>query len=1176
MGKTWPVVGLIVLSFAYANARPLPPPPPNVDVVKTCEAKCKAAANAIACGDALLYGRAIEPDRACAATMYHAACSRLDASGCLKAAGLAKTGWLFEVEREPGKYESFIFRAQELAAMRCRDDDASGCAVAARAAREQSGSDQDLAGRHAERGCKANDLESCEVLADIAIRANDDEAKRRKVLARDGMKTAAEKRCKERGDRAACFTAKYRSLVDPSTDLDTAKAIGNELVTMCREREHDLCSRFAYQLILQRPAFGLAPDPQTGIAIGTRQCELGDRNGCWLLVRAYSDQKNEAKAREVAQRTCRISTPEFVCEECRRYPDLPECELRRLFAKHDQCGTGDARTCRILATEIEKGTPPELPASLRDGCADDARACRTLVAARYMRRGCDGGDRRACDDLAMLCKGGGVPAELCHQALIHTDLFYVAESQLYTGGKPTLVVEGTVSAQRVDTVALAAAANAGFDFQMRRGKLDADLVVDIVLDRARRAAIELVVGELERAGAAARFGYLADLFAQGTALLADPSTLRREKFQDLAMTVVRAFVAANLIDGKFPTANAVVSANFGLAFGQLGLEQGKPMPAALRSYLVDQAYRALGAEPLFRRAGGRDGVARRCPWSSGDGKQLCERFDKLDASAVFGVKFVLDGLGLAKALRDAGFDKLRPLIEAVTRSQLIADLSKTQGLNLKVWSQFVVTSRDLFIGQRERLAALRQLVRPSTYQANGAELAVLAAYAVDARTALDNRTIRQLFGADNVGRVMRIVVKIEQAVKAPSEAPPENLVGILMTDVDRGGQLSKLREEIGTEIKKWGNKDEIEQRIATIEASIGQLGTAVDELETSIGGIRRLFRGFSDQDKDDATSFDLGKLPLYALDDLSTRLQRAAHAWYTIEVELHRLVPGQFDEQLRAARSATARMLAFLDLMSRAARSTRVSKTCGEVVDALRALGSLRDDKFSAPLYDVLEPALGAIRSHEPMSLELLFAVIARVRLDPLLGSLQSTDRACSTKVECWTVKLVHALQESVEREGDQIRIDGGKFAQRLARAGDDFRREHTWRGYLHLTVGVGGLYSDPVGDAEDARRSVPLISEQVGFGIASPTFWRNRVTFKVGAAASGLLYRAVLDSEESNAIMVHPALLAFDVGDLIEVYVSPAMLLLYPPEGTRDTSLRWAFGAGLSVPLGSYLERLR
>jgi hypothetical protein len=66
-----------------------------------------------------------------------------------------------------------------------------------------------------------------------------------------------------------------------------------------------------------------------------------------------------------------------------------------------------------------------------------------------------------------------------------------------------------------------------------------------------------------------------------------------------------------------------------------------------------------------------------------------------------------------------------------------------------------------------------------------------------------------------------------------------------------------------------------------------------------------------------------------------------------------------------------------------------------------------------------------------------------------------------------------------------------------------------------------------------------------------------------------------VLDSDESNAIMLHPILLALDIGDLVEAYVSPAMIMLYPPTDDDDGALRWGFSAGLSVPLSAYLEKL-
>ncbi|MEO7096978.1 MAG: hypothetical protein ABI175_27210, partial [Polyangiales bacterium] len=297
---------------------------------------------------------------------------------------------------------------------------------------------------------------------------------------------------------------------------------------------------------------------------------------------------------------------------------------------------------------------------------------------------------------------------------------------------------------------------------------------------------------------------------------------------------------------------------------------------------------------------------------------------------------------------------------------------------------------------------------------------------------------------------------------------------------------------------------------------------------------------------------------------------------------LRSLFPGEVNAQVRFARSATVRLVGFLDLMERVARSSRLTQKTGDVVAALRMLGTFRVGVFDAPLYDVLEPVIDSIKTHEPMSLEMLYAVIAHVRLDTLIGALQGDGDPCKHEgsVDCWTTRLVHALQESVEQDGSGgLRIDGGKFAQRLAQHGDDFRRRHKWRGYLHLTVGVGGLYSDPLGGPDDPvsdeRRTVPLIAEQIGVGLASPSFFKDRLTFKVGIGASGLLYRAALDSAESNAIMVHPIFFAVDIGDLVEAYVSPAMLMLYPPEDGRGTQVRWGFSAGISVPLSAYLERL-
>ncbi len=582
---------------------------------------------------------------------------------------------------------------------------------------------------------------------------------------------------------------------------------------------------------------------------------------------------------------------------------------------------------------------------------------------------------------------------------------------------------------------------------------------------------------------------------------------------------------------------------------------------------------------------------------------------------VIGVDRVLDGLRLCKALRDGGFDDLRRLIEASARSRTIADFGSTPGLTLEQWRvRLVDGTRIRLEGVRNGLVDIRTLTRASVFTDNGLDLATLAARARGARTALSSPAVRLLIGTDASSHLMRIVSLIERAArdanvadsvgstdagsvdadvpplagealgrdtgkpKAKGKGKPADDDAALGGGFDAGALvLQKLRQDVTVGFTAWGARDiaDLGKRLDLINQRLDAVGPAIDGLEASIADITSLFKRFPTADG--TPSLDVGNLPLYATPDLARELRAASKALVALDDGLRSLFPGEVNAQVRFARSATVRLVGFLDLMERVARSSRLTQKAGDVIGALRMLGTFRVGVFDAPLYDVLEPVLDAIKTHEPMSLELLYAVIARVRLDTLIGALQGRGNPCKNdgSVDCWTVKLVHALQESVERNGSELRIDGGKFAQRLAQHGDDFRRHHKWRGFFHLTVGVGGLYSDPVGDMGDARRSVPLISEQIGFGLASPSFFGDRLTFKLAAGASGLLYRAVVDSEESDAIMVHPLVFALDIGDLVEAYVSPATLMLYPPEGDRATALRWGVTAGISVPLSAYLERL-
>jgi len=1200
----------IVLVSATAAAAPAACPD-----AAACEAACKdGAGDAAACttlADALVAGKKVEPDRKRAATLYRAACGvpadpeappadTGDFAACMALAELSRTGWLFEVDKDPALHQRLVDRAHDLAAPHCVDTDTSGCAVAAQAARErvvlQPGvADAGAAVRYAEKGCTTgHDRAACRVLADAAFGLDKEaEATRLRTIARDGIadgcvkdgnadacleaglsdpkvKAAAEKLC-TRGEAVACIAVSFKGLLDNRKDPEKAKPFAIQLIAACKDDGHALCPGLASRLIGGGERFGIAPDPTTGIAIAERRCALGDRDGCEVLADAYGAKgpdalKDATKASLWADRACRLLSPERKCRQCATEPTLGECTRRAAFAEHEACYAGETGACERISARFRDGT----------GVAKDLSA-----AARYLRRGCDGAEKTACVALDDLCVANPtLPDELCQQALIHTDLFYEAEYQLEASGQAGLIdkAAGAPTPTSSGTVAVAAEASPGPGLQLRRGKLDADLVVDVVLDRARQAAIKLVVDELIGAGKHARYRYLSDLLDQGSRLLADPTTLRREKFADLGMTVVRAFVASNLVDGLYPTADELAAAPVigATVKGQLDLVAGKALPAPVHGYLVDTAYRWLGETRLFGRNAEQSAEAPPCPWPDGAGATLCVQLgERATVEKALGVDKVLDGLRLAKGLQEAGFDELRRLIEAVSRSRTIASFEQTPGLNLAAWrSTLVAGSRERIARLRRQVGDLRAMMRASSFADAGPDLAALATRAAGARAVLDSKAIRIVVGHDNASHIMRIVGAIEAAAPPPKDPqaaapPPAPAAG--------NDGLAKLRKLATGELTAWGMRDVVElgKRIDGLEADLDALGPAADQLETAIVDIQAVFGRFPRADG--SVVLDVGVLPLYAIPDLTRELRAAATALATVEAHLRTIYPGEVQAQLQFARSSTVRLLGFLDLMERVARTSRLTQTCGDIVAALRTLGSTRKGEFTAPLYDVLEPVLGAIKTHEAMSLDLLFAVIARVRLDTLVGSLQGGGNACKRdgSVDCWTVKLIHALQESVEREGDLIRVDGGKFAQRLARHGDDFRRKHTWRGYFHLTVGFGAMRSDPVGDVGSDRRTVPLVSEQIGFGWASPGLFGDRLTFKVGAAASGILYRAVLDSKESKAIMVHPVFFAVDVGDLIEAYVSPAMILVYPPTDTEPTALRWGFSVGLSVPLSAYLEKL-
>jgi len=287
----------------------------------------------------------------------------------------------------------------------------------------------------------------------------------------------------------------------------------------------------------------------------------------------------------------------------------------------------------------------------------------------------------------------------------------------------------------------------------------------------------------------------------------------------------------------------------------------------------------------------------------------------------------------------------------------------------------------------------------------------------------------------------------------------------------------------------------------------------------------------------------------------------------------------------RRALTGTTRLLRLLGSLNvHIAREVELDSVQG-IVGSLASLGLSRHDGYVAtPLLDFLGPVLAHVERGRPLDTGALFRLASEVRARDVLLALGADEdalRACDRDeggLACWTVRIVQSLREATQVHGARIRIDGAMFRQTLSTLGEDFRARNEWRFYFHLTVGLGelGTFAAPPGaepGTEDRFRLTPLVAEQIGVGWASPSFAEDRFTFRTGLFGSGILYRAVLDTEESNA-MIFGAFAALDIYELLEIYVAPVALLF--PGGAEDTAaVRFGVAAGAQVPLGDYLSEL-
>jgi hypothetical protein len=1196
--------------------------------VKTCEPQCASGtmSSCVRLGDLLAagYGNVV-PDHAGAAALYAKACnedadtvantstkagSKItvttfttadgNADGCLALARLVKTGWFFEVERDPDRSSRLLGRALSVGAMHCSATDTTGCTAAAAAVLDDNfepsltKAKASSAAKFAEQGCKAADMRACDTLAEALSdwdrsQIIDDAELQRLGAVVDSAREAA---C-SRGNGVACLAvvdvddraAKARaplfdkacSAKDPRAcmakavlsgleayDKKDAAKLGSSIdlaIRSCDGDGFEQCTEVAYALFAILKEF---PKLESGRAtqaaqILERRCAVGDLKACRWIARTYRDGlsgvADQKQAEQYEIRVCLLTPSDRTCNLCESKPTgALNCRLRAAYEAHVSCTGGRTARCTEVGERFAEG---------RDGVPQSF-----LRAARSYQQGCEGAQKAACSALTALCDNKAAMLDketVCAaprtSSLIYSNLFNEAEYQFRTTGTAALATGELKRSPETET-SIAAPEHAPVPESVGRGHLDANLVIDVIVDRARQAAVRLVVEQLEHSKLGAKSLFLQELLQQGAALLADPSTLRRDQLADLAMTVVRAFVAANLVDSTFPSIGPLLEID-GVAtvldgYRKAGNLEWKSaaLPSAVRTYLIDMVYRSLASQPLFARGAAKPGGTS-CRYTRLPESHLCGLAKLPVLTKALEVDRVLEAIKLAKAVLEAKSVDLRRFIEAVTDARAIADFGTTPGLVLKDWRRNIVTQLGEETREVKRVFAdLRSLLDEATYSDTGPEPSILARRADAAIQLLPDGTKAFLVDA---GRVL----------DSDARGHLAQLLGVLRGRLDRAALRKQALELLGgwrERLEVLGKLDKTMTALATVRQNIDNLEIAISQIEGQMQRIRP--RGA----KGDRETLDLADVPLQAIGDLRASYSSAASALKQIDTKLLEVYPGAGRAQVQFTLSAVVRLLGLFDVIDRIARVVTLDSTCADLIASLRLLGSRHDNRFATPVLDILDPVLDRIKLHEPMSVELLFGVLARVRLDTLLTSIDAGSCTSATSVECWTVKVVHALQQSIVVDGTKIKVDGGQFVKLLATQGDDFRRTQKWRGFLHLTVGAGVLASEPAGGME-ARRGVPVIAEQVGFGIASPT--QGKLTFKFGIAASGVLYRAIVDSVESDAIMLHPGFVAVDIADLIEVYATPT-ILFYPPTGSSGTEIHGGFSMGVNIPLSAYLERRR
>lgn len=641
---------------------------------------------------------------------------------------------------------------------------------------------------------------------------------------------------------------------------------------------------------------------------------------------------------------------------------------------------------------------------------------------------------------------------------------------------------------------------------------------------------------------------------------------------------------------------------------------GDAQAAKVRAYLVDVAFWSLGRTPLFARSAGLPS----CAFADGEpASALCafvaggttEEAREQRAAALVGTKDLLSGIAVAhellRRLRPPAHLRLGAVVEALARRPMLGAFGRTRVLDTVRWREYGNELEALVEVWR---AMIRFGVAVAPPAPSDSELPDADERARAAVENLDRALRRACAASLSRGPLTSVCGGPRLPPNATPPPPPRparpgcegvptNLRG--WTRHVLGNEqiihtAMALRDSFPRRVALClpGMLDTIAIRAQSNGAELAAIDGAMDVVAVRARAERTAAEGFAQP------TFELERLGLRDVDNAAAVLGAPADALEALdaavqvpELRVFRsyrdLVDGQYtivtwpqdlDRTARGVRGLE-RFLRLVGALDHHVLRSDGLERLGELTHALSGFGG----DVASPLISRIGPVLPYIQPDRPLRVEVMLLLLEQIPVDQIVVSLGISARAeawCDedeTSLPCWVSRILLALREATDVDEQRVGIDSNRLVKTLGALGDDFRRRNEWRWYFHLTIGLGEMLSflPPAlsGTGRTERRFVPLMAEQIGIGYASPSFWNDSLGVRFGVFGSGFLYRIVLDSQESDALMFG-GFLAVDLYEMLEVYVAP-MMLLYPPDMGGNLEPSFAIAAGVQVPLGDYLSQL-